>query len=71
MTKPNATCGKKNNTKNNQVDLTSNNVAGALETNIDSVAECEMPLPTEKQSQNLPVSDPVQNFWEICDAACK
>ena len=71
MTKPNTTHRKKNNTKNTQVDLTSNNVTGPLESSIDSVAECEMPLPTEKQSQNLPVSDFVQNFWEICDAACK
>ena len=71
MTKSNTSRGKKNNAKNNQRDLSSDNVDATAEAKSDGIPEGDTPLPTDKQSKELPVSEPLQDIWTICNDACK
>ena len=70
MTKSNTSHEKKSNAKNNQCDLSSDNVVETAEAKNDTIPESDTPLLTEKQFKNLPVSDPVQEFLTIHNDAC-
>ena len=71
MTKANTSCGKKSNARNNQCDMSFNNVVETTEAINDTIPESDTPLPTEKQSKSLPVSDPLQDFSTIHNVTCK
>ena len=62
MTKSNTSHGKKNNAKNNQRDLSSDNVDATAEAKSDGLPEGDTPLPTDKQSKELLVSDLCKTF---------
>ena len=65
MTKSNTSYGKKNNAKNNQCDLSFNNVDATVEAKSDGIPEGDTPLPTDKQSEELLVSEPLQDISTI------
>ena len=71
MTKLNTSRGKKNHTKNNQHDLSSDNVDATAEAKSNGIPEGDTLLPTDKQSEELPFSEPLQDILTILNDACK
>ena len=47
------------------------NVVETTKAKNDTIPESDTPLPTEKQSKILPVSDPLQDFSTIHNVTCK
>ena len=63
--------GKYASAKNNQRDISSDKIDKATEAKIDVIPEIDTPLTTEKRTENLVESDPLQKFYMIRNETSK